>query len=85
MIDDNFFWKYDKQPGKKLEKEKAKISIDVPLVSIITSYYNSNEDMNQTINCVLNQTFESWEWIIVDDGSTKKEAIEYLEEVKKID
>ena len=40
MIDDNFFWKYDKQPGKKLEKEKAKISIDVPLVSIITSYYN---------------------------------------------
>ena len=85
MIDDNFFWKYDKQPGKKLEKEKAKISIDVPLVSIITSYYNSNEDMNQTINCVLNQTFESWEWIIVDDGSTKKEAIEYLEEVQKID
>ena len=87
MIDDNFFWKYDKQPGKKLEleKEKAKINIDVPLVSIITSYYNSNEDMNQTINCVLNQTFESWEWIIVDDGSTKKEAIEYLEKVKKID
>ena len=87
MIDDNFFWKYDKQPGKKLEleKEKTKINIDVPLVSIITSYYNSNEDMNQTINCVLNQTFESWEWIIVDDGSTKKEAIEYLEEVKKVD
>lgn len=85
MKEDNYFWKYDYEPGKQLNTDSKKIKNVKPLVSIITSYYNSNEFMWQTINCVLNQTFQSWEWIIVDDGSTNAEAIEYLEKVKKID
>lgn len=85
MKEDNFFWKYKYEPGKVLKKHN-KIESDVkPLVSIITSYYNGNEFMEQTINCVLNQTFQSWEWIIVDDGSTKQEAIDYLKEIEKKD
>ena len=85
MKDDKFFWKYKYEPGKNIENRTETTEKINPLVSIITSYYNANDDMDQTINCVLNQTFESWEWIIVDDGSTKKDAIEYLEKVKKID
>ena len=85
MKEDNFFWEYKYEPGKKAIEQNIETSKIKPLVSIITSYYNSNKFMWQTINCVLNQTFQSWEWIIVDDGSNNKEAVEYLEEVKKID
>lgn len=86
MKDDKFFWDYNQQPGKIVNsKNISKLENFRPLVSIVTSYYNSNEFMRQTINCVLNQTFQNWEWIIVDDGSTSQEAIQYLEEVKKLD
>lgn len=85
MKEDNFFWRYEYEPGKRAVKLNIETQKIKPLISIITSYYNSHKYMWQTINCVLSQTFQSWEWIIVDDGSTSKEAVEYLEEVKKID
>lgn len=85
MKDDKFFWSYEKEPGKVIKKDYIKDTKEKPLVSIITSYYNSQEFMWQTINCVLNQTFPYWEWIIVDDGSTDENAVKYLEEVSKID
>lgn len=86
MKEDKFFWNYNEQPGKILySQNNFNVKDFKPLVSIVTSYYNSNEFMWQTINCVLNQTFQNWEWIIVDDGSTSQEAIQYLEEVKKLD
>ena len=84
MKDDKYFFKYSQEPGR--EKNKILLKSDKkPLVSIITSYYNGNEFMDQTINCVLNQTFPYWEWIIVDDGSTKEDAIEYLKRIEEID
>ena len=85
MKDDKFFWSYKEQPGKKIKTDYIKDTKEKPLVSIITSYYNSQEFMWQTINCVLNQTFPYWEWIIVDDGSTDSNAEEYLESVKEMD
>ena len=86
MKEDKFFWNYNEQPGKILySQNNFNVKDFKPLVSIVTSYYNSNEFMWQTINCVLNQTFQNWEWIIVDDGSTSQKAIQYLEEVKKLD
>ena len=40
------------------------------LVSIITPNYNSEKFISQTITSVLNQTYQNWEMIIVDDLST---------------
>lgn len=39
-------------------------------VSIITPCYNSSKYIEETINSVMNQTFDDWEWIITDDQST---------------
>lgn len=41
-----------------------------PLVSIIVPVFNNEQYLQETINSLLNQTFDKWEAIFVDDGST---------------
>ena len=41
----------------------------VPEISIITPSYNSAEYLEETIQSVLRQTFQDWEWLITDDQS----------------
>ncbi|MDO4762889.1 MAG: glycosyltransferase family 2 protein [Flavobacteriaceae bacterium] len=41
----------------------------MPEVSIITPSYNSAQYIEETIQSVLNQTFQDWEWLITDDNS----------------
>jgi teichuronic acid biosynthesis glycosyltransferase TuaG len=50
------------------------------LVSIITPSFNSEKFIAETIQSVQNQTYESWEMIIVDDCSTDKTVsiVEYI-------
>jgi glycosyltransferase involved in cell wall biosynthesis len=42
----------------------------MPLISVIIPLYNSEKTIRQTIESVLNQTFDDFELIVVDDGST---------------
>ena len=46
------------------------VMITGPLISILTPVFNQSSYIKQTIHSVLNQTYQNWEWIIVDDGST---------------
>ena len=50
-------------------REKCDLSIN-PLVSIVTPSYNAEKYIAETINSVLNQTYQNWEMLIVDDIST---------------
>ena len=43
---------------------------NIPLVSVITSNYNCAGYLPDCVASVLNQTFDSWEHIIIDCGST---------------
>lgn len=49
-----------------MEKEK---------ISIITPVYNCEKLIEKTIECVLNQTYKNWEWLLVDDCSPDDSAI----------
>ena len=76
---------YTKMPGIKLEKIEFESQQFEPIISVVTAYYNSQNYIEQTAYSILNQTFPFWEWVIVDDGSTEKEALDKLKEIEKLD
>ena len=51
-------------------------SLKHPLVSIITPTFNHEKYIGTCIESVLNQTYQNWEMIIIDDGSTDKTGYE---------
>ena len=53
-------------------------------VSIITPVYNSGRFIKNTIDSVLNQTYENWEMILVDDCSTDNSE-EIIKEYMNLD
>lgn len=75
---------FSKEPGRK-KLNRGLITGKLPLVSIITPFYNSGRYFEQTYNSVMNQTFPWFEWIIIDDGSTDKDSLELLDRLAGTD
>ena len=74
---------FDLEPGRSLNKIEYN-GTDVE-VSIVTPTYNTKELTLQTVNCILNQTYPYFEWLIVDDGSNDKESLGLLNKIEKMD
>jgi len=55
-----------------------------PIVSIITPSYNSEKHISEAITSVLNQSYQNWEMLIVDDFSNDNSA-EIIETFSKMD
>lgn len=54
--------------------------------SIICPVYNINESyLKKCIDSVLNQNFNDFELIIIDDGSSRESTISYLNKIKNSD
>ena len=54
---------FQQQPGLTL-LDRNLVRDGEPLVYIITPFYNGGKYFEQTFNCVMNQTFPWFEWII---------------------
>lgn len=55
-----------------------------PLISIIVPCYNAEKFVRFTLNSVLEQTYENWECLLINDGS-KDQSLSILEEYAKRD
>lgn len=53
-------------------------------LSIVIPLYNKAQSIRQTIDCIQNQTYQSWEIVIVD-GYSKDGSLEIVEEMAKQD
>ena len=45
-----------------------------PKISVVTSVYNGEKYIKEAIESILAQTFEDFEWIVIDDASTDQTA-----------
>lgn len=75
---------YTCQPGLK-DWALDYIKTGKPFLSIITAFYNDTRLLPQTAQCVKNQTFPFFEWIIVDDGSTEDGSTVLLSDLEQSD
>jgi len=56
-----------------------------PLVTIITPFYNAAEVFHETARSVLQQSFQQWEWLIIDDASTDQSSLAMLSQYRDRD
>lgn len=76
----NMKFDYTQQPGL-IHWNRELVSDDKPLISIITAFYNAGKYFRQTYQCVIDQTFPWFEWIIIDDGSTDEKSLTLLNDL----
>jgi glycosyltransferase involved in cell wall biosynthesis len=56
-----------------------------PYVTIITPFYDTGLFFHETARSVLQQSFQQWKWLIINDGSTNPEALSILEAYRHSD
>ena len=56
---------------------------DAPLISVIVPCYNQGQYLDEAVDSVLAQTYQNFEIIIINDGSTEPESIEILKNYQK--
>jgi len=77
------FFTYDKWPpkenfqrfgegGNRFKNDKKEIKKNKPLISIITVTYNGEKYIEETFKSVFAQTYDNYEYIVIDGGSSDK-------------
>src|SRR5262245_28549211 len=57
----------------------------IPEVSIITPFYDPGDLFHETARSVLAQSFQQWEWLIINDRSTSPRSLRILDEYRHLD
>jgi len=56
-----------------------------PYVTVITPFFNTGAVFHETAQSVFQQSFQQWEWLIVNDASTDAHALAILKEYRERD
>jgi len=65
-------------PGRPRRDYAPRQPSAFPAVSVITPYFNTGEVFLETAQCVMSQSLQQWEWLIVNDGSNEPDALDIL-------
>ena len=79
---------YTNTPASDRRPEYAYRPVDPtarPAATIVTPFYNTGAIFHETARSVLRQSFQQWEWIIVNDGSTNPDALAILDSYRSTD
>ncbi|MEP0841109.1 MAG: glycosyltransferase [Phycisphaerae bacterium] len=60
-------------------------AVSNPPISIVTPCYNVGAWFEETVACVRRQSFQQYEWLLVDDGSTDPQSVSLLERTARQD
>lgn len=55
-----------------------------PLISVVMPSHNAEKYISEAIQSVISQTYENWELLVIDDGSTDSTA-DIVRQFSKID
>lgn len=75
---------YSLQPGCMSRSYHGDVAQDLAY-TIMTPFYNTGEIFWRTARSIFNQSLQNFEWIVVEDGSTRPECLEILEAVAASD
>jgi len=56
-----------------------------PVVSIITPFYNTGEVFHRTVKCILQQSLQQFEWLIINDRTKDLQSQQILEQYRHND
>jgi glycosyltransferase involved in cell wall biosynthesis len=56
-----------------------------PYITVITAFFNTDAVFHETAQSVFQQSFQQWEWLIVNDASTDPGALAVLAEYRERD
>jgi glycosyltransferase involved in cell wall biosynthesis len=56
-----------------------------PYVTIVTPFHNTGPIFHETVRSVLAQSFQQWEWLIINDGSDAPESLAVLDAYRSRD
>ncbi len=56
-----------------------------PAATIVTPFYNTGAIFHETARSIMRQSFQQWEWLIINDGSTQADALALLDEYRNRD
>jgi glycosyltransferase involved in cell wall biosynthesis len=56
--------------------------MDEPLVSVLMTVYNAGDFLQRAVESVFEQTYENWELIVCDDGSTDPNVHRILSQIE---
>jgi hypothetical protein len=66
--------------GAKLDRSKW----HSPLISVVITHYNYSDHVEEALLSILDQSYQNWECVIVDDASTKEHRRRLLEIVTRL-
>jgi glycosyltransferase involved in cell wall biosynthesis/predicted O-methyltransferase YrrM/Tfp pilus assembly protein PilF len=79
---------YNNTPVSPLRPARAYRPTDPaarPVVTIVTPFFNTGDIFEETAQSVLGQTFQQWEWLIINDASNAPEAERVLSRYRQAD